>query len=855
MAPLGAGGMGEVYHARDTKLNRDVAVKVLPELFANDAQHLSRFTREAQTLAALNHPNIATIYGIEEFAGGRALVMEMVEGDDLSVLVAAGPMPPAEALPIAKQIAEALEAAHEQGIIHRDLKPANIKVRHDGTVKVLDFGLAKAMDPVGASSTDPMNSPTMTARATQEGLILGTAAYMAPEQARGKAVDMRADIWAFGAVLYEMLSGKRLFEGETVSDTLAAVLKTDPDWTRLPAGTPPSVQRLLRRCLDRDLKRRLQAIGVARFVLEEGAPDDTAPPIALSHRSPLRQILPWAITAIAVFAAGWLFLGRGPGGPGPLQALHFDIAFPPEIEPVPTLESGFALSPDGQVVAMIGVKNGLRTVFARRLQSGETIEIPESGATGCAFSPDSLSIALIAGGRLISFSLVDGQKKPLAPDADQSGGVAWGESGIVFARGGSLWIVPSKGGDARPLTTLDAARREVLHAGQIVLPGGRTVLFSSLTSEPGTERIESVPIDGGPRAVVIERASTPIWSPGGHLLFARDGAVLATDFDATTAKALGAATPIIPPGQLATSSSGALALRLSSNGTQLFVPHNFQWKRVVSVARDGSALALDMPQGPYTNPRVSPDGQRVIFCSGHSLLEAWNFDRRSLKPLTTAAPATSFPIWNYDGTRIFFRRYNTPAWTSADGSGKQGQVPSALANDYPSGPGPDPDTLFVTRIQPETSGDVYLMSASGAFEPRRLISTRTYEGGAQLSPDGRWLAYVSNESGQSEILVRQYPALGRQWDVSEAQATSPAGAPTDRRSTTAMAPTLWLFDLMGRGPSLLSAKPRRSSRTSTTSGRAPPSRTTTSRGTAVFSCCAATHRAAIFASFSTGPKN
>jgi len=769
---LGAGGMGEVYRARDTKLGRDVAIKVLPELFANDAEHLARFTREAQTLAALNHPNIATIHGIEEFGGGRALVMELVEGDDLSALVARGPMPPAEALPIAKQIADALEAAHEQGVVHRDLKPANIKVRADGTVKVLDFGLAKAMGPAGSSSAEVANSPTLTTHATQQGVLLGTAAYMAPEQARGKAVDRRADIWAFGVVLYEMLTGRRAFAGETASDTLAAVLKTDPDWAALPEATPASLRSLLRRCLDRDAKHRLQAIGEARIALEEGAADDSAPPAA-SRRSPLRQIVPWAITAVAVFVAGWALLGRGPGGPNAPQILNFDIVFPPEIEPIPGLESGFALSPDGHVVAIIGVKNGLRTVFARRLESAETIEIPESGVTGCIFSPDSASIALIGGGRLISFSLVDGQKKTLALNADQSGGVAWGESGVVFGRAGTLWIVPSGGGIARRLTTLDAARREVLHAGQIVLPGGRTVLFSSLTSEPGTERIEAVSINGGPRTVVIERATTPIWSPTGQLLFTRDGAVLATAFDATAARALGAATPIIPPGQLATSAIGTLALRLSSNGTLLFVPQNFQWKRVVSVARDGSTLALDLPQGPYRNPRVSPDGRRVMVEAGGSLLEAWNLDRRSRERLTAAAPGTAFPIWNKDGTRIYFRRYNTPAWASADGSDREGQVPSALVNDYPSGPGPDPDTILVTRIQPETSGDVFLMSSSGSFEPKRLISTRAYEGGALLSPDGRWLVYVSNESGRSEILVRQYPALDRKWEVSEGSGNQP----------------------------------------------------------------------------------
>jgi len=771
VAPIGAGGMGEVYRARDTKLDRDVAIKLLPAEVAGDSERLARFEREAKLLASLNHSGIAHLYGFEQAVldDGKAahfIVMELVPGEDLAGRLKRGRIAVDEAMAIARQVAEALEEAHEKGIVHRDLKPANVKVTPDGKVKVLDFGLAKAWSPDDdkhSGSAPPLSqSPTLAHTGTAAGLILGTAAYMSPEQARGKGVDKRSDIWSFGVLLFEMLTGERLFAGETVSDTLASVLKNEPDWTRLPSGTPPSVRRLLDRCLERDARRRLQAIGEARIVLEGGASPEAAGPVDTPRPGPFARMLPWAVAAAAVLAAAWALLARGVPGPGANAVLHFDVVFPAGIEPVPALESGFAISPDGRSVAMAGVKNGARWVFVRRLDSAETFEIPESGVGGAAYSPDSTRLAFLAGNRLISVSLADRQRTVVTANADLAGGVAWGEAGIVFARNRALWIAPSAGGETLALTTLDTARREVLHAGPLVLPGGRVVLFSSLTSEPGTERIEAVSALGGPRSVVVERATTPVWSPTGHLLFARDGAVLATAFDETSARVRGGAMPVLAAGFLTTSVSGALGLRLASNGSLLFLPRDFHAQRVVSVARDGAALALDLPRGRYMNPRISPDGRRVMVSSDGSHLEALNLERG-----TRAAPGTSFPVWNSDGNRVVYRRFNSPFWTAADGSGQQGEVPGALANDYPTSPGPDPDSVLVVRIQPETSGDVFLFSMSGAFEPRPLVSTRAYEGGAQLSPDGRWLAYGSNESGQSEIHVRRYPALDRQWQVSE----------------------------------------------------------------------------------------
>ena len=774
--------MGEVYRARDTRLDRTVAIKVLPAQVAGDSDRRARFEREAKLLAALNHPGIAHLYGFETTAvddDGRVvnfLAMELVEGEDLAARLARGSLPLDEALDVARQVAEALEEAHERGIVHRDLKPANIKLTPAGQVKVLDFGLAKAWSgdaAGGAPGVDPSQSPTVVDMGTTAGVILGTAAYMSPEQARGRPADKRADIWAFGVLLFETLAGKRPFQGETVSDTLAAVLRQDVPWSLLPAETPPAVRQLLRRCLDRDPRQRLRDIGEARVSLTAGSSPEAATPAASPRPGRLVRLAPWLLTAAAVLAATWAtWMGRDRGLAAP-QVQQFDVAFPGDIEPVPNYDDGFALSPDGQLVAMVGVKNGRRSLFVRRIDSADVLEIAEfGGVNGATFSPDSTKVALLSTDNRVAFiSLVDRQRAVVTSNADLVGGIAWGRSGIVFARDGALWIAPTGGGEARALTTLDAARREVLHAAPFFLSSGRTVLFSSLTAEPGTERIEAVSVDDGSRRVIVERGTTPVWSPTGHLLFARDGAVLATEFDEQSLQARGTATPVLAPGLVGTFLRGALALRLAGNGTLLFIPRDFHFHRLVSVARDGAALPLEFPRGNYLNPRLSPDGFRVMVESEFTHLEVLNQERGTRALATAAAAGTAFSVWNRDGSRIVYRRLPVPFWASADGSGQQGEVTGAVANDSPTAPGPDPDSVLVNRAQAETSSDVFLLSLKGAFEPRPLVSTRAFEGGAELSPDGRWLAFASNESGRFEIYVRRFPELDRQWQVSEGGGT------------------------------------------------------------------------------------
>ena len=771
-AQIGEGGMGQVWRARDTKLNRDVALKVLPDSFANDADRLARFTREAQTLAALNHPNIAHIHGLEESGVVRALVMELVEGDDLSQRLARGAVPLDEALPIAKQIAEALEAAHEQGIIHRDLKPANIKIRADGTVKVLDFGLAKAIDQgsgIGAQgSGGAANSPTITTPAmTEAGMILGTAAYMAPEQARGKAVDKRADIWAFGVVLFEMLTGTRLFAGESVAETLGLIFSREPDLAMLPATTPARVRSLLARCLVKDPRQRLRDIGDARLDLE-GAGDTPVAASPVPARGSLWRALPWGLTAAALLLAGWAISSRAGAATNAADVTHLDIGFPPDVEPY-HLARGPAISPDGRTVAMSGVKHGGRSLFIRQLDHAQATEVPASGSVSqAAFSPDSRSVVfIVAGGLVTRVGLADQQRKVLASGADVNGALAWSPAGIVFAQGGALWIVSTEGGAPRALTVLDVARHEVAHDKPVVLPGGRLLLFQSQTAEPGGERIEAVPIDGGQRTVVVERATSPVWSSTGHLLFARDGVVLAAAIDPLTATLQGAAIPVLQSGSLQALGSGGLPFEMSSTGTLLFIPAGFTDTRVVSVGRDGAAKADLLPSDLYANPRISPDGRTLLVEIGGNVIEGLDLARGTRARLTAGALNTNFSTWSADGSRVVFKRFNLPFWAAADGGGKTGPVPGATVNDFPSSPGPDPDSIIGVRLRPDTSGDVFLMSISGAFEPKPLIVTSGYEGGAQLSPDGRWLIYQSDTSGRAEIYVRRYPALDRQWQVSE----------------------------------------------------------------------------------------
>jgi serine/threonine protein kinase len=762
---VGAGGMGEVYRARDTRLERTVAIKVIPQQLAQDGQRMARFQREAQVLAALNHPNIASIYGLEESGDRRALVMELVEGPTLAERLKQGSIPIEEALMIARQIAEALEYAHERGIVHRDLKPANIKLTRDGQVKLLDFGLAKALQD-DTMSRDGSDFPTLSIQASEAGIILGTAAYMSPEQAKGKDVNRRTDIWSFGVVVFEMLSGRQIFTGETTTEILAAVMRAEPDWTILPTALPPHIRELLERCLVKDDRRRLRDIGDARLELE--TPAHAALGAESLPTSPLWRSLSWAIAIVAIVITAWALLHRPGSNTAPPEVMHLDVVYPTGVEPIAGRPGDLAVSPDGKCVAMIGGRDGVKKLYIRRLDRPEATEVSDVVAGSVSFSPDSANVTFFPNNSsLTRLSLADRRQVIVTSGIDLTSSVAWGSEQIVYSRGGALWIVSVQDGDSKQLTALSATRQEVFHRDPELLPGGRTVLFSSLTVQAGTERIEAVSIDGQKRWVVVEHAMKPIWSPTGHLLFVRDGAVWAVPFDPKDATVRGEAVTVIPAGVVSTTNYGGLAFQLSSTGTLVFVPADFYSERVISVARDGSEQALNLPPNQYANPRISPDGRRLLIESAFNVIETLDLVRGTRARLAAAALGTGFSTWTADGRGVVLGRSSVPFWVAADGSGKTALLPAGQVNDFPSAPGPDADSIIAVRVQSVTSGDIFLLSISGRFPPKPLLVTPAYEGGAQLSPDRHWLLYQSNESGQPEIYVRRYPTLDREWQVSE----------------------------------------------------------------------------------------
>ncbi len=674
LTAIGAGGMGEVYRATDSNLKRSVAIKVLPASVAGDADRLARFQREAEVLAALNHPNIAAIYGLERTADLTALVMELVEGEDLSAHIARGAMPIAEAMPIARQIADALEAAHEQGIVHRDLKPANIKVRADGTVKVLDFGLAKAMEPAGASSADAMNSPTLTNRATQMGMILGTAAYMAPEQARGKAVDRRADIWSFGVVLYEMLAGRRAFEGEDVSVTLANVIKEDVAWDALPEDLPASIRRLLRRCLDKDPKRRLRDIGEARLALD-GGPDGTSEPATTAARARrgarVSGLAAMALVALAV--AVYAFWYRSPAV-GPLAA-RLTIALLPGSE----ITSYPAITRDGRTVAYVA-RQGTddAQLYLRDLDSFDArIVAGSSGAKQPFFSPDGKWVAFFAQGQLQKAEVAGGTPIRVA-DAAYSFGGTWTEDNTIIyvtSLGSGLMRVPAGGGTPESLTRPDGAANGYAHVFPQALPGRRSVLFTAWGQTQGGAVLS---LDSRAWELIL-----PTTSFGAAMYDASSGAtgrVLIGDQSADVRSA-----PLDPAHPARTSADTSVLqgvyyevetesqswLAVSNTGTAVYAPGNPARSAVMWADRDGKVEPASKDEGLYREVSLSADGTKAVVRHG---LDLWIHDlqRGTKTPLTSASGSNILPLWSRDGGRILFASNRGGDWDiyaqSADGS-------------------------------------------------------------------------------------------------------------------------------------------------------------------------------------------
>jgi len=779
-ASLGEGGMGQVFRARDTRLNRDVALKVVLPTVANDPERLGRFKREAHVLASLNHPNIAAIYGFEDGpstgsgqAATAALVMELVDGPTLADRLDAGPMPLADALPIAKQIAEALEAAHDQGIVHRDLKPANVKIRGDGTVKVLDFGLAKAVDPTSSSMANASLSPTLSLQATQAGLILGTAAYMSPEQAKGRAVDKRADIWAFGVVVYEMITGRRGYLAEDVSETLAAVLTRDVDWNALPPDTPPRLQQLLRDCLVRDPKQRLRDIGDARRVLERlisGAPDPTSPitSIAAVPATPAwKRALPWAIAAAALAVALGVALTQRAAPPPAAAAVTRSRASFKDL-------AGFvALSRDGTKLAYtVGDKDGF-SVALRRLDEFEPRTLAGSAtALFPIISPDGEWIAFMTNtdpAILKKIPIAGGTPTTLC-NGSFNAGAAWGpDDTIVFVDPNGLMQVSANGGTPKPLTKVDKSKGERSHTRPQFLPGGKQLLFTLATGDG--PQFAVLDLEKGGYRTVAKGGDNGRYAPTGHLLYVRDATLFAQPFDLQHFKTTGSEAPVveristqgpIATGDYAISETGVLVYseRQSAAGTTLAL-----------VDRKGNIQTLP-GQAPrsWGTGRLSPDGKRVANAIEDAKRDRdiWVVDLdRGAPTRLTFAGYNDYPIWTPDGRHVVYgARAPKPGVyaVASDGAGQPQLVLATETQPTPTSIAPDGRTLLYSvgnRTQV-----LALDGVRAAGEPHPLRESTAGERLAQISPDGKWVAFISSESGGFECYLMPFAGPGPKVRVS-----------------------------------------------------------------------------------------
>jgi eukaryotic-like serine/threonine-protein kinase len=781
--PLGTGGMGEVYRAHDSRLNRDVAIKTLPASMAGDSNRMARLQREAQVLASLSHPNIAPIFGLEESGGVCALVMELVEGPTLAERIAAGPIPLDEAMELAHQIANALEAAHEKGIVHRDLKPANIKLTADGKVKVLDFGLAKAFEADPASGGDPVNSPTLTLEATRAGMIMGTAGYMSPEQARGKPVDKRADIWAFGVVLFEMITGKSMFEGETVSDTLAAVLRADIDWKLLPASTPPKVRRLLQRCLERDARKRLRDIGDAW--IEMDAPDEPAA-AAVAAAAPRKTGLWWmgwaAAAVVAVAAGAWMLLHRPAAEQRPVvrwtypQKLFF--AFP-------------AISHDGTRLAIAEATGNLPRLNVRMmdqlegkvLAGGENMYTPE-------FSPDGQWIAAMVGQgdvKLKKIPVTGGSAITLA-DVGVTSGLTWGDDGsIVYSSSGVLMQISSSGGTPRKLAAPDSKQGETAYRTPHFMPGSQAVIFSIAT--PSVGKIAVFDLKQKSYRVLVEHGQDGRYVPTGHLLFGRGGSLMAVRFDAKRLTVTGQEAPVLED----LSTNGPLPafseFTVSDQGLLVYV-------QGASGSAGGTSLGLigpdSQPQSITDNQlwgtgRMSPDGKHIANeitgvggTSNSGAGDIWAVDtERRIKTRLTFGGENSFPIWTPDSRRVTYASLLNGKrgiyWVMADGSSKPELLLETVNRALPTSWSPDGKFLLYSESSGGKSTQLNVLPVAGgvAGKPYPMHESTSPEGEGQFSPDGRWVAYVSQDTGQSEVYVQAFPVAGSKERVSTQGGESP----------------------------------------------------------------------------------
>jgi len=784
LAPLGAGGMGEVYKARDVKLDRDVAIKVLPTSLANDPERLERFEREAKVLAALNHLNIAQVYGLQESNSIRALVMEFVPGDTLK-----GPLPLETALNYAKQIAEALEASHEKGITHRDLKPANLMVTPEGVIKVLDFGLAAVAQPP-TSNSDPANSPTLTMAATQAGMIMGTAGYMSPEQAAGKFVDRRADIWSFGVVLFEMLAGGRLFEGETISHTLADVLRAPINFDKLPTDTPLSIRNLLRRCLDRNTKNRLRDIGEARVSLQNPLAGAESPPPSPPQRLPLA----WTAFAVAILALAALVFVHFREKPPEAMVVHATIPLPKNSD-----VTQFALSPDGKRLALGLSTNGKFSIWTRSLDS-DRMELLTGDDEGVApfWSPDGRYVGFFADGKL-KIAPANGGPVRTVCDADSAGG-AWSQSGVIIfgSRTGSISKVPAAGG---PCVAATKAEPGIYHDWPIFLPDDKHFLYSAQGADESKVGVFVASLNDPAGSKLLGEQTRMAFAPArrgaklDYLLFRRGPTLMAQSFDTKAFVLSGDPFPI------ATGTSRGLLNNLGAsvapNGLLVYLSNGFSSQQFAPTWFDRSGQQLEKLAEPAARKAISlsPNEKFVaypLFKRGVWLLDVTGKGERRLT--SPSVPATA-PVWSPDSSRIAFSAGNDLFLTDLNGGTPGEPFLSGPNRKTPSDWSRDGRFLLYTDYDPKTGPNIWFLedpARPGEHKPVPFLQTKAAESRGQFSSDGKWVAYVSDKSGEWEIYVRPFPSGTQEWKISSSGGSEPRWRRDDKE----------IFYLEGKPPRL-----------------------------------------------------
>jgi eukaryotic-like serine/threonine-protein kinase len=777
IGPLGAGGMGEVYRARDARLKREVAIKVLPDGFARDADRITRFQREAEALAALNHPHIAGIYDLAEIGDSRLLILELVEGETLADRIARGPLPIDETLDVAKQIAEALAAAHEKGIVHRDLKPANIKFTGDGSVKVLDFGLAKALTNEGAN-TDLSHSPTLSIVATNAGMILGTASYMSPEQARGRPVDRRTDIFAFGCVLYEMLTGKRAFDGEDIAEILGAVLKTQPDWSLLPPGTPPGIQKLLRRCLEKSANSRRADAADIRMDIEDALTEraiQPTPPHASRH-----GLLPWAsavLVALGVTVTLSVLYFRAPAE---TPEIRTDIVTPSTLDPI-----SFAISPDAKRLVFVASGNGESRLWLRSLDAVTTQ--PLAGTEGAMYpfwSPDSRSIGFFAGGNLKRVDIGGGLPQPLTNVGGTPRGGAWSPEGeILFAPSGAvgLFRISASGGEAVAVITKLDALPTFFHGFPQFLAGGRQFLFYVYGSA-NAQGIYLGSLDSPETKRLTAADAAGLLGPSGWLLFPRQGALMAQRFDRERGELSGDAVTVAD--SVGVDASGGAAFSISTLGPMSYRTGGITGRQLTWFDRSGKTVGtMAAPdENNLISVELSPDGRRVAV--DRTVLgnrDIWLIDAARTSRFTFDASADAFPIWSRDGSRVVFDSSRKGArdlyQKPSSGGGNEEIVLESSQNKTANDLSPDGRFLLYRNTASDGGSDLWVLPMGGDRKPYSFLTTSFDERTGEFSPDGRWVAYQSNESGRFDIYVRPFLGPGGQWQVSTAGGIQPRWRP------------------------------------------------------------------------------